>query len=91
PPTPSSATEGAQLAVLIADPTPETGSGLDAMIVAVPIPTADTGGSADTGGPGVDGSDTGTGWDIAVAELVGITVPPDMLVYVVPSAYRVPA
>jgi|GEM_PF-4744520 len=73
----------------ITKPVSDTGSGADSGIVAVAVPTGDTGNGTEATRTGIDTAEGGT----AAAELTGMQVPPtsDILVYVVPTAYRVPS
>jgi hypothetical protein len=67
----------------------ETGAGTDTIAVSVAVPTGDAATATDTTGIGVEASDAETGSEAALSELAGILVPPDVLVYLVPPAYRV--
>jgi hypothetical protein len=67
----------------------ETGVGADTVAVFVAVPTGDAAAATDTTGMGVEASDAETGSEAALSELAGILVSPDILVYVVPPAYRV--
>lgn len=68
----------------------DTGAGSDSAVAAVGRILTDTGTGTEASGIVVRSTDTGGGLETSVGELAGIQVAPDLLVYVVPPAYRVP-